>query len=140
MIRLTTDAIDYAALTESVCRPDCGGVVLFLGTVRDLTDGRVTDGAGIRGLFRDGGEEISGNRTRDAAPLAGGRDGVGPPSRPPRRRRGERGRGRKLSASRRSVRGVSLRYRPSQGNCAFVEKENWADGSTEWVHPSKIAE
>src|SRR5437868_14898115 len=42
MIRLTTSAIDYAALTESVRRPDCGGVVLFLGTVRDLTDGRVT--------------------------------------------------------------------------------------------------
>ena len=42
MIRLTTEMIDYAALTESVCRPDCGGVVLFLGTVRDLTDGRIT--------------------------------------------------------------------------------------------------
>src|SRR5436309_11347272 len=42
MIRLTTDPIDYAALTESVRRPGCGGVVLFLGTVRDLTDGRVT--------------------------------------------------------------------------------------------------
>ena len=26
----------------AVRRPDCGGVVLFLGTVRDLTDGRVT--------------------------------------------------------------------------------------------------
>ena len=42
MIRLTTNVIDCAALTEQVRRPDCGGVVLFLGTVRDLTDGRVT--------------------------------------------------------------------------------------------------
>ncbi len=42
MIRLMTDAINYAALTESVCRPDCGGVVLFLGTVRDQSDGHVT--------------------------------------------------------------------------------------------------
>src|ERR1700681_2505100 len=42
MIRLTADPIDFAALTERVRRPDCGGVVLFLGTVRDLTDGRVT--------------------------------------------------------------------------------------------------
>src|ERR1700693_573491 len=42
MIRLTTEPIDHAALTEQVRRGDCGGVVLFLGTVRDLTDGKVT--------------------------------------------------------------------------------------------------
>src|SRR5205085_12200054 len=42
MIRLTTEAIDYHALTESVRRPGCGGVVLFLGTVRDLTGGQET--------------------------------------------------------------------------------------------------
>src|SRR5436309_10505706 len=42
MIQLTTDPIDYHALTEQVRRPDCGAVVTFLGTVRDLTDGRIT--------------------------------------------------------------------------------------------------
>src|SRR5437773_7132851 len=42
MIRLTRDAIDYNALTEHVRRPDCGAVVTFLGTVRDLTDGQIT--------------------------------------------------------------------------------------------------
>src|SRR5258707_12254518 len=42
MIRLTREPIDYHALTEQVRRPDCGGVVLFLGNVRDLTDGKVT--------------------------------------------------------------------------------------------------
>jgi molybdopterin synthase catalytic subunit len=42
MIRLTTDPIDYTALTEQVRRPGCGAVALFLGTVRDLTDGRRT--------------------------------------------------------------------------------------------------
>src|SRR5438105_10149235 len=42
MIRLTQEPIDYRALTESVRRPDCGAVVTFLGTVRDLTDGRIT--------------------------------------------------------------------------------------------------
>ena len=42
MIRLTTEAIDYHEVTEHVRRPDCGGVVTFLGTVRDMTDGRVT--------------------------------------------------------------------------------------------------
>jgi molybdopterin synthase catalytic subunit len=43
MIQLTHEAIDYAALTESVRRPGCGGVVLFLGTVRDLTGDEVTE-------------------------------------------------------------------------------------------------
>ena len=42
MIHLTRDTIDYTALTEQVRRPDCGGVVTFLGTVRDLTGERVT--------------------------------------------------------------------------------------------------
>jgi molybdopterin synthase catalytic subunit len=37
MVRLTDEPIDYAALTEAVRLPRCGGVVLFLGTVRDLT-------------------------------------------------------------------------------------------------------
>ena len=34
---LTNDPIDFAALTERVRSPHAGGVVLFLGTVRDLT-------------------------------------------------------------------------------------------------------
>ncbi|MFO0880659.1 MAG: molybdenum cofactor biosynthesis protein MoaE [Gemmataceae bacterium] len=42
MVGLTHDPIDYTALTESVRRPGCGGVVLFLGTVRDLTGDKVT--------------------------------------------------------------------------------------------------
>src|SRR5579871_6432354 len=42
MIRLTTEVIDSHALTEQVRRPDCGAVVTFLGTVRDLTGDRVT--------------------------------------------------------------------------------------------------
>src|SRR3954447_20741128 len=42
MVRLTAEPIDYHALTEQVCRPGCGAVVLFLGTVRDLTGGRET--------------------------------------------------------------------------------------------------
>src|SRR6476620_11416837 len=42
MIQLTRDAIDHAALTEQVRRSDCGAVVTFLGTVRDLTGDQVT--------------------------------------------------------------------------------------------------
>ena len=42
MVRLTHDAIDYHALTDAVRSPHCGAVVLFLGTVRDLTGEQVT--------------------------------------------------------------------------------------------------
>ena len=42
MISLTNDPIDYHALTESVRSTQSGAVVLFLGTVRELTDGRRT--------------------------------------------------------------------------------------------------
>lgn len=42
MFRLTRDPIDYNALTETVRSPRCGAVVLFLGTVRDLTGEQVT--------------------------------------------------------------------------------------------------
>ncbi len=42
MIQLTRDPIDYHALTEMVRRSSSGAVVTFLGTVRDLTNGRVT--------------------------------------------------------------------------------------------------
>jgi molybdopterin synthase catalytic subunit len=37
MFALTPDPIDTHALTETVRRNSCGAVVLFLGTVRDLT-------------------------------------------------------------------------------------------------------
>ena len=42
MIQLTHDPIDYAVLTEHVRAAHCGAVVLFLGTVRDLTGDEVT--------------------------------------------------------------------------------------------------
>jgi molybdopterin synthase catalytic subunit len=42
MIQLTYDAIDYHALTESVRTDQAGAVVLFLGTVRELTAGKRT--------------------------------------------------------------------------------------------------
>src|SRR5262245_21956695 len=42
MVTLTKERIDYHALTEQVRRNDCGAVVMFLGTVRELTDGKQT--------------------------------------------------------------------------------------------------
>ena len=43
MIQLTTNEIDYQTLTEAVRSDQCGAVVLFLGTVREMTAGRQTN-------------------------------------------------------------------------------------------------
>jgi len=42
VIRLTDNPIDTAAVLESVASPAAGAVVLFLGTVREITDARQT--------------------------------------------------------------------------------------------------
>src|SRR5580692_10192583 len=42
MVRLTREPIDYLALSESVRSPHSGAVVVFLGTVRELTGEQVT--------------------------------------------------------------------------------------------------
>ena len=43
MTALTREVIDFAALTDAVRSPHAGAVVLFLGTVRDLTGDVVTE-------------------------------------------------------------------------------------------------
>src|SRR3954464_10919719 len=76
MIRLTHDPIDYHALTEEVRRGNCGAVVLFLGTVRDLTGDRVTvalDYEAYPGMAEKKMAEIEAD-TRARSP-AGGRAG-----------------------------------------------------------------
>ena len=42
LIQITRAAIDHASLTEQVRSTSAGAVVTFLGTVRELTDGRRT--------------------------------------------------------------------------------------------------
>jgi molybdopterin synthase catalytic subunit len=43
MVRLTREPIDFTAVTEAVRSPHCGAVVLFLGTVRDITGEEITE-------------------------------------------------------------------------------------------------
>jgi molybdopterin synthase catalytic subunit len=43
VIQLTDDPIDAAAAVDAVRSPSVGAVVVFLGTVRGTTDGRETD-------------------------------------------------------------------------------------------------
>src|SRR5437899_13076120 len=135
MIQLTAEPIDYAGLTEHVRRKDCGAVVTVLGTVRELTDGRVTvalDYEAYPAMAEKKMAEIE-CETRKSWPVREmvmvhrlGHLDVGEVS---------------VAVS------VSCPHRNQAFEaCRFAidrlkeivpiwKKENWADGCTEWVHP-----
>ena len=135
MIRLTRNAIDYTALTEQVRRPDCGAVVTFLGTVRDLTGDRVTvalDYEAYPGMAEKKLAEIE-RETRDRWPIGEvalvhrlGHLGVG-----------EVSVAVAVSSPHRAEAFEACRYAIDRLKelVPIWKKENWADGSTEWVHP-----
>ena len=136
MIRLVSEAIDYAALTESVRRSDCGAVVTFLGTVRDLTDGKETvalDYEAYAGMAEQKLAEIE-RDTRARWPVGDialvhrlghlevGEVSVAVAVSCPHR-------GQAFEACRHAIDRLKEMV-------PIWKKENWADGSTEWVHPA----
>jgi molybdopterin synthase catalytic subunit len=135
MIRLTTDPIDYHALTEQVRRPGCGGVVLFLGTVRDLTGGRVTaalDYEAYPAMAEKKMVEIE-QDTRARWPVGG----MGMVHRLGRLEVGEVSVAVAVSCPHRAEAFEACRHAIDRLKelVPIWKKENWADGSTEWVHP-----
>jgi molybdopterin synthase catalytic subunit len=135
MVRLTPDPIDYLALTEAVRRPDCGAVVTFLGTVRDLTDGRMTvalDYEAYPGMAETKMAEIE-RDTRERWPvgelLMVHRTGHLPV--------GEVSVAVAVSCPHRAQAFEACRHAIDRLKelVPIWKKENWADGGTEWVHP-----
>ena len=135
MQRLTDEPIDYAALTESVRSTDSGAVVLFLGTVREMTDGRRTvalDYEAYGPMAEAKLDEIEAEARR-RWPI----DRVAIVHRVGRLELGD------VS--------VAVAVSSPHGHEAFEaarflidtlkvtvpiwKKENWHDGTTEWVHP-----
>jgi molybdopterin synthase catalytic subunit len=135
MIRLTRDTIDYHALTEQVRRGDCGAVVLFLGTVRDLTGDRVTvalDYDAYPVMAEKKLAEIEA-QTRERWPVGDiilehrlGHLDVGDISVAVA-----------VSCPHRAQAFEACRYAIDRLKelVPIWKKENWSDGSTEWVHP-----
>src|SRR5579864_7973268 len=136
MIAFTHDVIDYHALTEQVRRSDCGGVVLFLGTVRDLTDGKETialDYEAYPGMAEQKMAEIE-REVRQRWPVGEmtmihrtGHLGVG-----------EVSVAVAVSCPHRAQAFEACRHAIDRLKelVPIWKKENWADGSSEWVHPS----
>ncbi|MBI3408683.1 MAG: molybdenum cofactor biosynthesis protein MoaE [Planctomycetes bacterium] len=135
MVRLTRDVIDYQNLTEQVRRNDCGAVVTFLGTVRDLTDGRTTvalDYEAYPGMAEKKMAEIEAD-TRRQWPVG---DMV-LEHRLGRLEVGEISVAAAVSCPHRAQAFEACRYAIDRLKelVPIWKKENWADGTTEWVHP-----
>jgi molybdopterin synthase catalytic subunit len=135
MIRLTTTAIDHGALTEEVRKPGCGAVVSFLGTVRDLTEGRITTA-----LDYEAHLAMAEKKMAEIEQEARNRWPVGEILMVHRLGRLEVGEVSVAVAVSCPHRGEAFEA------CRYVidrlkhivpiwKKENWADGTTEWVHP-----
>ena len=137
MITLTRDPIDHHALTEHVRRPGCGAVVTFLGTVRDLTDGQVTvalDYEAYSGMAEKKMAEIE-QETRERWPvgeimmvhrlgrLAVGEVSVAVDVSCPHRHQA-------FEACRHAIDRLKELV-------PIWKKENWSDGTTNWIHPGE---
>jgi molybdopterin synthase catalytic subunit len=135
MIQLTRDPIDYHRLTEQVRRPDCGAVVLFLGTVRDLTGDRVTvalDYEAYPGMAEKKLAEIEAD-TRGRWPVGE----IALVHRLGRLEVGEISVAVAVSCPHRAEAFAAGRHAIDRLKelVPIWKKENWADGATEWVHP-----
>src|SRR5215472_17030195 len=135
MIHLTPEPIDYTSLAEAVRRPDCGAVVTFLGTVRDLTDGKVTvalDYEAYPAMPEKKMAEIEADRRR--------RGPVGDIALVHRLGHldvGEVSVAVAVSCPHRAAAFDACRHAIDRLKelVPIWKKENWHDGASEWVHP-----
>ena len=136
MVRLTAEPIDYHALMEQVRRPDCGGVVAFLGTVRDLTGDRVTVA-----LDYEAYPAMAERKMAEIEEEARARWPVGEMvlvHRLGRLEVGEVSVAVAVSCPHRAEAFEACRHAIDRLKevVPIWKKENWADGASEWVHPT----
>jgi molybdopterin synthase catalytic subunit len=136
MFKLVTEPIDSNALSERVRRADCGAVVTFLGTVRDLTDGRVTSA-----LDYEAHAPMAEKKLAEIEADTRARWPVGDIALVHRLGHldvGEVSVAVAVSCPHRAQAFEACRHAIDRLKeiVPIWKKENWADGSTEWVHPS----
>lgn len=135
MIQLTHEPIDYQALTESVRSTQSGAVVLFLGTVREMTSGRRTVA-----LDYEGYPQMAEAKLAELAAAARSRwpvDKLGIVHRLGHLELGDISVAVAVSCPHRDQAFEAGRFLIDELKVSVPiwKKENWSDGSTEWVHP-----
>ncbi len=135
MIAITRDVIDYTALTEQVRSTQAGAVVLFLGTVRELTGDRKTvalDYEAYPGMAEKLLAEVE-QRARSRWPILA----AGLVHRLGHLELGEISVAVAVSCPHRDQAFEAGRFMIDtlKELVPIWKKENWADGTTEWVHP-----
>lgn len=135
IIELTNGPIDYAELTERVRSNQAGAVVLFLGTVREMTSGRQTSSLDYEGypemaektmaeIDREAREKwpiINSGIVHRLGHLELGEISVAVAVSTPHRRQA-------FEAGQFLIDQLKVRV-------PVWKRENWSDGTTEWVHP-----
>ncbi|MCS7046351.1 MAG: molybdenum cofactor biosynthesis protein MoaE [Gemmataceae bacterium] len=139
MVRLTHEPIQYERLAESVRRPHCGAVVVFLGTVRDLTGERRTvalDYEAYAPMAVAKMAEIEAD-TRCRWPVGE----IAMEHRLGHLEVGEVSVAVAVSCPHRDQAFAACRHAIDRLKelVPIWKKENWADGTTEWVHPTGSA-
>ncbi len=136
MIAITESSIDIEALLAEISTPDAGAVVLFLGTTRRTTDGRQTESLDYECYEEMAVRKLTSleSEARQRWPLlnCGIIHRIG-----------------HLEIGQASVAvAVSTAHRQAAFEAGkwlidtlkevvpIWKKENWADGSSEWVHPT----
>lgn len=135
IIELTHDVIDTAALLESVQSHQAGAVILFLGTVREMTQGRQTVA-----LDYEAYPDMALAKMREICDEACRRwpiERVAIIHRLGRLELGEASVAVAVSCGHRVEAFEAGRYLIDElkVRVPIWKQENWADGSTEWVHP-----
>lgn len=135
MVVLTREVIDYHRLTEDVRSNDAGAVVLFLGTVREMTAGRQTVA-----LDYEAFEEMAVAKMQELEAEARAKwplVHVGIEHRLGHLDLGEISVAVAVSSPHRAAAFEAGRHILDRLKVIVPiwKKENWSDGSTEWVHP-----
>ncbi len=135
MISLTETPIDYHALTESVRSPNSGAVVLFLGTVREMTGGRRTVALDYEGY--PAMAEVKLAELEAAARSRWPVDRIGIVHRLGHLELGDISVAVAVSCPHRAQAFEAGKFLIDELKVSVPiwKKENWDDGSTEWVHP-----
>jgi molybdopterin synthase catalytic subunit len=135
MVRLQSEPIDYHALTESVRNSAAGAVVVFLGTVRELTEGRQTLRLDYEAYDGMAAKELAGieEETRRRWPISG----FVMVHRLGRLELGEISVAVAVSCPHRDQAFEACRFAIERlkEQVPIWKQEHWADGTREWVHP-----